>query len=114
MKKSSFKALYSPGLVYIHILLWLTIFIYLNYSATLKEPVFKYNNNREFVVELQRCIDYHHQYSLYSLPLDMDNVILCQGQHLYRSLQRIEDFIPTEHGRNSRVVSGDAHGNVYL
>ena len=44
----------------------------------------------------------------------MDNVILCQGQHLYRSLQRIEDFIPTEHGRNSRVVSGDAHGNVYL
>ena len=62
MKKSSIKALYSPGLVYIHILLWLTIFIYLNYSATLKEPVFKYNNNREFVVELQRCIDYHHQY----------------------------------------------------
>ena len=62
MKKSSFKALYSHGLIYIHILLWLTIFIYLNFSATLKEPVFKYNNNREFIVELQRCIDYHHQY----------------------------------------------------
>jgi|GEM_PF-2138444 len=62
MKKSSFKALYSHGLVYIHILLWLTIFIYLNFSATLKEPAFQYNNNREFVVELQRCIDYHNQY----------------------------------------------------
>jgi len=62
MKKSSFKALYSHGLVYIHILLWLTIFIYLNFSASLKEPAFQYNNNREFVVELQRCIDYHNQY----------------------------------------------------
>lgn len=62
MKKSSFKALYSHGLVYIHILLWLTIFIYLNFSATLKEPAFKYNNNREFIVELQRCIDYHNQF----------------------------------------------------
>ena len=62
MKKNSFRALYSHGLVYIHILLWLTIFIYLNYSATLKEPAFRYNNNREFVVELQRCIDYHNQY----------------------------------------------------
>jgi uncharacterized FlgJ-related protein len=62
MKKSSFKALYSHGLVYIHILLWLTIFIYLNFSATLKEPAFQYNNNREFIVELQRCIDYHNQF----------------------------------------------------
>lgn len=62
MKKSSFKALYSQGLVYIHILLWLTIFIYLNFSATLKEPAFQYNNNREFIVELQRCIDYHNQF----------------------------------------------------
>ncbi len=62
MKKSSFKALYSHGLVYIHILLWLTIFIYLNFSATLKEPAFQYKNNREFIVELQRCIDYHNQY----------------------------------------------------
>ena len=62
MKKNSFKALYSHGLVYIHILLWLTIFTYLNYSAILKEPAFRYNNNREFVVELQRCIDYHNQY----------------------------------------------------
>lgn len=62
MKKSSFKALYSHGLVYIHILLWLTIFIYLNFSATLKEPAFQYKNNREFIVELQRCIDYHNQF----------------------------------------------------
>lgn len=62
MKKSSFKVLYSHGLVYIHILLWLTIFIYLNFSATLKEPAFQYNNNREFIVELQRCIDYHNQF----------------------------------------------------
>ena len=62
MKKSSFKALYSPGLIYIHILLWLTIFIYLNFSATLKEPAFEYKNNREFIVELQRCIDYHNQF----------------------------------------------------
>ena len=62
MKKSSFKALYSHGLVYIHILLWLTIFIYLNFSATLKEPAFEYKNNREFIVELQRCIDYHNQF----------------------------------------------------
>ena len=62
MKKSSFKALYSPGLIYIHILLWLTIFIYLNFSATLKEPAFQYKNNREFIVELQRCIDYHNQF----------------------------------------------------
>jgi uncharacterized FlgJ-related protein len=62
MKKSSFKALYSHGLIYIHILLWLTIFIYLNFSATLKEPAFQYKNNREFIVELQRCIDYHNQF----------------------------------------------------
>jgi len=62
MKKSSFKALYSHGLVYIHILLWLTIFTYLNFSATLKEPAFQYNNNREFIVKLQRCIDYHNQF----------------------------------------------------
>lgn len=62
MKKSSFKALYSHGLIYIHILLWLTIFIYLNFSASLKEPAFQYKNNREFIVELQRCIDYHNQF----------------------------------------------------
>lgn len=78
MKKSSFKALYSHGLVYIHILLWLTIFIYLNFSAILKEPAFKYNNNREFIVELQRCIDYHNQF----IPKNQripDEIIIAQA-----------------------------------